>query len=157
MSATRLHKLTAVTFAVLYGVVGVTGEGLHYLLTDPALLWSGSQSAESVVYYHTHGPDYHGHFHRHTHDGHHRHVAHDDDGGRPTDEIAITDERLSHEPHACPALVLVSTLKLAHGGCCLAEIILDSFVSATFHSSALRACEVARSFYPRGPPGHSCA
>jgi hypothetical protein len=154
MSATRLHKLTAVSFAVLYGVVGFTGETLHYLLTDPALLWSGSQSAESVVYYHTHGPDYHGHFHRHSHDGHHHHshAAGVAEADRSSDAIRITSEGSSHEPHACPLLVLVSTLKLGQGSICSSALILESLIAPSRECDVVRAYDVASSSSARGPP-----
>jgi hypothetical protein len=158
MSATRLHKLTAVFFAVLYGVVGFTGETLHYLATDPALLWSGSQSG---VYYHTHGPDYHGHFHRHTHDGHHHHshvasVA-ERRAAQSPDEISLTSAESSHQPHACPLLTLVSTLKLSQAGCVPAAIILDALVAPSHEYEAVRAHKLALEAYPRGPPGRSFA
>jgi hypothetical protein len=160
MSATRLHKLTAVFFAVLYGVVGFTGETLHYLATDPALLWSASQSADSGVYYHTHGPDYHGHFHRHTHDGHHhshaasvaeRRAAHSPDG------ISLTSAESGHRPHACPLLTLVSTLKLSQAGFAPAAMILDALIAPSHQSDDARSHVVAIEAYPRGPPAHSCA
>ena len=156
MSATRLKKRTAATFAVLYGLVGVTGEGLHYLLTDPLLFRATEHSHASGGYYHTHGPDYHGHFHRHTHDGHHSHFA-SDDAGRPTNGTEITDDGSSHEPHGCPVLVLLSTLKLGHAGACATDIILDTLISATSHCGAVHAIDVSLSSYPRGPPVGSCA
>jgi hypothetical protein len=161
MSATRLHKLTAVSFAVLYGVVGFTGETLHYLLTDPALLWSGSQSAESGVYYHTHGPDYHGHFHRHTHDGHHHHshaagVA-ERRAAQSPDEVSLTTAESGHQPHACPLVTLVSTLKLSQAGCAPAAIMLDALIAPSHERDDVWAHEVALDAYPRGPPARCMA
>ena len=75
MSTMRMHRLTAIYLVVLYGVVGITGESLHYLVVNPTAIWSSPPSGEVVVYYHTHGPDYHGHFHRHVHTADHSHSA----------------------------------------------------------------------------------
>jgi hypothetical protein len=154
MSATRLHKLTAVLFAVLYGVVGFTGESLHYLLTDPTLLWSSAQSTESAVFYHTHGPDYHGHFHRHSHHGPHSHAVGtaDHDAGQQTGAFAFKSDASSHEAHACPLLVLVSTLKLGQAGSCATTILLDSLVSPRCECYVVRQIDVSFDSFARGPP-----
>jgi hypothetical protein len=161
MSATRWHKLTALLLTLLYGVVGLTGEVLHDLVTDPGWLWAVSQPAESAGYYHWHGPDYHGHFHRHApgsdhrHDvAHHRHVA-QNGGGTSGEEDATAfvawQERI-HRPHACPVLTLVSTLALGHGGGCSAALILDVLVTPSREDGMVHPFEVALSFQARGPP-----
>jgi hypothetical protein len=159
MSATRLHKLTALCFAVLYGLVGVTGESLHYLLTDPALLWPASQAAHSTAYYHTHGPDYHGHFHRHTHDAHHAHHAFVDErrAAGSHDELSLSDGESTHEPHACPSLALVSTLKIGHSTLCAASVLLDSLVTQAYDRHDVWTFNVAIDFQARGPPSGSLA
>ena len=159
MSATRLHRPTAILLAVLYGVVGLAGESLHYLLTDPALVWSSMPSGESGGYYHTHAPDYHGHFHRHEHHAHHEHHSHVAvrNTRQPTDEPALTSDLSTHEPHACPLLAVVSTLKLGHAGCCTAATIDDSLITPTFERGTARALAMALHPSARGPPGRSLA
>jgi hypothetical protein len=154
-----MHKLTAVSFAVIYGVVGFTGESLHYLLTDPASIWSGAGGVEPAGYYHVHAPDYHGHFHRHDHKGSHSHVdgVAANDSGQPTDELAFKSEAFTHEHHPCPLLALVSTLKLGHGASCVASIILDALVAPYDEFGGVCAIHVAPCCCARGPPGHSLA
>ena len=161
MPGTRLHRLTTIYLAAVYGVVGLTGESLHYLTTDVTGFWSNSPSdeVETVVYYHVHGPDYQGHFHRYTY---HRHLS-----GATTDvhdkarqgiyDAAIALEGTTHQPHTCPILTLVSTLKLGHAGCCTNSIILDSLVTPTWESGVISAFEVARYSFARGPPRASFA
>jgi hypothetical protein len=158
MPAKRLQRLTAVCFAVLYGVVGVTGASLHYLLTDPTLLWSSSADG-SVGYYHTHGPDYHGHFHRHAHHGHHSHDAHvaQRSAGQSPDETSLSSEESSHQPHACPLLTLVSTLNLTQAGGCAVLIVHNTPVARTFECDVIRVVNVAHKSFPRGPPSRVIA
>jgi hypothetical protein len=159
MLAPRLHSLTKILLAVLYGLVGVTGETLHYLTTDPAAIWTCPPSAEVVVYYHTHGPDYHGHFHRHVHHGDHSHAppvaaaeSHEEDHGP-----AVGLQQVIHESHACPLLTLVSSLKLSNAGSWTTVIILNALVTATFERD--RVCEFAAAFSSsaRGPPAGNFA
>jgi hypothetical protein len=160
MSTTRLHRLTTIYLAALYGVVGLTGESLHYLASDPLSLWSSSPpEADTVVYYHIHAPDFHGHFHRHTRNEHHTHVHVDatHDAPHAHDGIAIAPQQLNHEPHACPLLTLVSTIKLGHFGVCATHVVLDPLVTKTFERSDSFALQVVRSSYARGPPHGSVA
>jgi hypothetical protein len=144
MAASRLHTLTRLFLAVLYGVVGFTGESLHYLLTDPALFSSSAQPASSS-YYHTHGPDYHGHFHRHAHDES-RH------GSQSADRTSLTADESTHHPHACPLLTLVSTLKLSHADYRAVSIVLERQIAPCFECVVVGASEIALNSYPRGPP-----
>jgi hypothetical protein len=157
---TRLHSLTTIYLAVLYGVVGLTGESLHYLATDPMSLWSSSPpAADTVVYYHIHAPDFHGHFHRHTKNEHHTHVPIDatHDASHAHDSIAIAPHQSIHEPHVCPLLTLVSTLKLGHFGGCATPVVLDPLVTGTCERGDFFAPQVEFSSYARGPPGGSFA
>src|SRR3954447_6575609 len=136
MSVTRLHRLTTICLAVLYGVVGITGSSLYFLTTDVTGDSSRSPADETVVYFHTHGPGQEGHFHRHTV---HRHLS-----GTTTDshqkarqgkyETSITLMGTAHHPHSCAILTLVSTLKLGHAAFCANLIILDSLVTPTWES-----------------------
>lgn len=165
MSVKRLRCLTAVFLAALYGVVGSTGDSLHYLITDGWSLWTSASSAVSGRYcYHVHAPDYHGHFHRYPHDGKHSHHAHshDDrasharhvaDNGNVT--TAISSPAITHEPHACPALTLVSTLKLSQIACGLSLFFLDAVNAPSSELRCIAAIEVARTLGPRGPPSRN--
>jgi len=161
MSATRLHKLTVLFLTLLYGLVGVMGEVLHDLVTDPEVLWVVSQPSERAGYYHWHGPDFHGHFHRqasrsvHRHDvRHHHHIAEEAGGAgdeeQPTAVIAW-QERI-HQPHSCPILSLVSTLAIGYGGERAAALILDLLITPSSEDGIVSAFELAFSSYARGPP-----
>jgi hypothetical protein len=112
-----------------------------------------------VVYYHTHGPDYHGHFHRHVHTADHSH-----DAPSTTHRSHIDDhsaefgtEQIAHEPHACPLLSLVSTLKLGNAECGATFVIFSVLVTPTFERGRAIAVDVAFSWDARGPPSHSLA
>jgi hypothetical protein len=154
MSGTRLHRLTTIYLAVVYGVVGLTGESLHYLVSDPTVLWSSWRSGETVVFYHRHGPGDHGHFHRHVHDGDHRHGTYESAGGadRANQTAALTTQFSSHQSHDCPILSVVSTLKLGHGGMCKMLIVLDALVTPSSESGVVAALNLPRSLGARGPP-----
>jgi hypothetical protein len=154
MTASRLHRLTTVCLALLYGLVGVSGESLHYLVTDPAAIWSVAPPERTVVYYHTHGPDHHGHFHRHVHHGDHSHTSVPAARGEQEEErhLAFTTEHITHEPHACPLLTLVSTLKLGNVG----EptiLIIDTFETPNIEFNRFAESSLAFSWSARGPPG----
>ncbi len=112
MSGRRLHSLTAVLLAVLYGAVGFTGDSIHYLVSDVSSLWATQPGAGG--YFHIHAPDFHGHYHRHIHHGahSHHHVMHRTDDATDLG-VELTCPSWTHEPHACPALALVSTLKMS--------------------------------------------
>src|SRR4051794_28255052 len=152
MPVTRLHRLTTICLAALYGVVGITGSSLYYLTTDATGDSSRSPSDETVVYFHTHGPGQEGHFHRHTV---HRHLSAKTDIHKPRQgkyAVSITLEGTTHQPHSCAILTLVSTLKLGHAAFCANLIILDSLVTPTWESGTLSAVNVVRCSYARGPP-----
>src|SRR4029079_3399477 len=116
MPVARLHRLTTICLAALYGVVGLTGSSLYYLSTDVKGDSSNSPSDETVVYFHTTGPGQEGHFHRHTFhrqlSGATREVHHKGRQGKYDATIAL--EGITHQPHSCAILTLVSTLKLGH-------------------------------------------
>jgi hypothetical protein len=154
MRATRPQSLIAVLLAVLYGLVGLTGESLHYLVTDPAALWASSSSAEPAGYFHTHAPDNHGHFHRHAHHGQHAHVAIVDvrHAGQAEQSAAVSPKRTSHKPHACPILTLVSTLKLGHADGSAIAIHFDNLITPTWQSAAFQTFRLAVYSHARAPP-----
>ena len=155
MPAKRLQRLTTYYLAVLYGVVGLAGGSLHYLATDWEGFWSGSDSVETVVYYHVHAPDHHGHFHRHTiHDHHHSHakIAADRAKGQSKGPAAKSSDGSTHKPHDCALLSLVSTLKLLHAGGCSSPIFLDSVVTPTYQAGLLFVPDVVLNSPARGPP-----
>src|SRR3954453_13214773 len=161
MPVTGLHRLTTICLAALYGVAGLTGSSLYYLAMDLTGAGDSANSPgdETVVYYHTHGPGQEGHFHRHIA---HRHLSatttdvhHKAQRGKP--EAAITFEGITHQPHSCAILTLVSTLKLGHAAFCDNSIRLDSFVTPIWESGINSASNIVRYSYPRGPPSGSFA
>lgn len=143
MSWARLHSLTTIYLAVLYGVVGLTGESLHYLATDWKAVWASTSPTETEGYYHAHFPDHHVHFHRHASHGHSHATS--------KNQLAITSERPTHQAHACPLLSLTSTLKLSHAFCCTPSTT-DTFAMPLFESAVVREFKVALSSCARGPP-----
>jgi hypothetical protein len=159
MSSPRLQSLTKIYLAVVYGVVGLTGESLHYLAASPMALWTSPQPGEVVVYYHTHGPDYHGHFHRHVHTAGHSHAVPSTSHKSRTEEHSakIGTEHIAHEPHACPLLSLVSTLKLGNADCGATFVIFGAIVTPTFERDCATEIDVSFSSSARGPPAHSFA
>lgn len=159
MSATRLHNLTAICFATLYGVVGLTGQSIHYLATDASVLWAHSAHDESGGYYHVHAPDFHGHYHRHTHHGSHSHaaLAVNTEDGKAEQGVSVNSPGNTHQQHACPALALVSTLKLSHSGTTFVSLILDSVIAPFSEVDHISAFEVTLCHSPRGPPLGSLA
>jgi hypothetical protein len=150
MSAKRLHSLTAVYLAVLYGVVGVAGESLHYLATDGWGLWS----AETGGYYHVHAPDFHGHYHRHAHHRDHSHAKAITSkvAGKSELSIVLTASQDTHRPHACPALVLVSTLKLSQMGSFFTPFEFDTVVERVRETNRIVELVSTLCLCPRGPP-----
>jgi hypothetical protein len=152
MSATRLHKVSAVYLAVMYGVVGFTGESLHYLVTDPLGIWAGCSSVRPAGFYHVHAPDHHWHFHRHSHRGHHHHEEKIAGAEQETDETAVTAQRVAHEPHGCPLLALVSLLKLGHGEGATRHIFLQPLAACSIERFAFGRFVVASTLFARGPP-----
>jgi hypothetical protein len=151
MSAPLLHRLSAICLAALYGVVGLTGESLHYLVSDPTVLWSSWGAGDTVVFYHRHGPGDHGHFHRHTSTTSERPT------GTPNTTAAISSQQSIHQSHECPILTVVSTLKLGHASSCATPIILDAFVRPSCEGGVFAAFEVRLSLSARGPPSGSIA
>ena len=153
-----MHRPTAIYLVVLYGVVGISGESLHYLVANPTVLWSSPPAGEVVVYYHTHGPDYHGHFHRHIHSADHSHECPQPRASRAHERTAeFAPEQITHESHACPLLSLVSTLKLGSAGDCAAVVNFKALVTPTFERTRVSELEVTFSSSARGPPGCSLA
>jgi hypothetical protein len=154
MSA-RLHSLTAISLAALYGLVGLTGESLHYLANDylangfTSSASSTASSSEAGVYYHTHGPDHHGHFHHH-----HGEVETASSAAVPGDDRSGNTKtgQQFHGEHACPLLTVVSTLKLGSGGCVVATVDRSAQTAYLSESPVCLAFEAARSSLARGPP-----
>jgi hypothetical protein len=156
--------LTSVVLAVAYGVVGLTGESLHYLITDPSALWTDPGAVAATGYFHTHAPDHHRHFHRHSHPAHHHHhhVGHarasevsQPGFDRYADAIAPSDT--SHYEHACPVLVLLSTLKLGHADSTATPITLERSFAALGAAQSLPSLHSERAFQARAPPGADVA
>ena len=155
----RLQRLTTFYLAALYGVVGLTGGSLHYLVTDWASFWSSSDSVETVVYFHVHAPDHQGHFHRHTVHVHHHgdaKVASNRDASQSKGPTAKSPDSTTHQQHACPLLRIVSTLKvLPIGG--TAHVSLNVVSTFTIEAELLFTPEFLRDTYARGPPSDNLA
>jgi hypothetical protein len=158
MSLARLHSLTAIYLAVLYGAVGITGESLHYLVADPAAFLPSSPSAVVVVYYHTHGPDHHGHFHRHfqrVDDSHVAATSHGFDGREKS--AVISPEQVTHEDHACPLLSLVSRIKIGGVAYGATTVTFNTLITPNFERGSVAEFEAEFSSSARGPPDSSLA
>ena len=118
----RLHILATYLLTALYGIVGVWGGSLHYLLTEPEARQSGSRYLAATVYYHHH--DSAGHWHIH-HDHAQpssspgiRSTVHSGARDGAHDEpyrVSLTPNRPLHHLHSCVLLTTVSKLKLGHG------------------------------------------
>lgn len=157
MPAKRLKRLTTVYLATLYGVVGLTGGSLHYLASNWIDSWSSSDAVETVVYYHVHAPDNHGHFHRHTVDAHHHHHSHKElvaerNAVQSKEPTAKSSDDQTHKPHACPLLSLVAKLKLLDAGDGSSPIVLDSIGTFTCEAGLLHVPDVVLNSPARGPP-----
>jgi hypothetical protein len=155
MPAKRLQRLTTYYLAALYGVVGLTGGSLHYLATDWSGFWSRPDAVETVVYFHVHAPDHHGHFHRHTiNEHHHAHATIAADRGEVQSKgpTAESSDSQAHKPHDCALLSLVSTLKLLDAGDCSSPIVLDSIVTVAYQPGLLFVPDVVFDSPARGPP-----
>jgi hypothetical protein len=114
----HLHILATYLLTALYGMVGVWGGSLHYLLTEPGASQPGSRHLAATIYYHHH--DNAGHWHIH----HDQAQPSSSPGTRSTvhsgarDEpyrVSPTPNRPLHHPHSCALLTTVSKLKLGHG------------------------------------------
>ena len=153
MSAKRLHTLATLYLAVVYGVVGFTGDSLHYLATDWSTFWGSASVTETDGYYHVHGPDYHVHFHRHGHSGHmHGGKEIAVKAGHAKHRLAIGNSSSSHRPHACPLLSLVASLRLCHTLCQTPPAFIDTFSKQLFERELARELRLALSSSARGPP-----
>lgn len=150
----RLKKLTVVYLAVIYGLVGFTGESLHYLVEDISLIASSDPADVSGGYFHSHQPDYHVHFHHYHHHGENQTTAassRDNSRTEPVGGSLNTGEQF-HHLHACPLLTIVSQLKLGQGGCVLAIVDFDESHVAVGERNTCRLLEAVFSSLARGPP-----
>jgi hypothetical protein len=159
MPATRLQRLARVTLAGILGVVGVAGGSTHVLINDASEPATAADAVQTVVYFHVHGPDYHGHFHRHVRHVQRGHLAsagyraaHKSKGGP-----AFDTDWTNHKPHGCPALCLTAKLKLFHGDGSTPAILKDSLVTGSRQPGVLIVPEVVLDFHARGPPSASLA
>ena len=149
-----LHRLTVCWLAAVYGLVGLTGESLHYLVEDLGTRGSLSPSA-SAGYFHCHGPDYHGHFHR----SRSQMTASEQSGdparnagetGRPDGNFQ--SQHNGHEPHACPLLSLLANLKLGHSA--TATVLAAPAKSSELYCESSTEWQFQATFcnLARGPP-----
>lgn len=162
MKRTRLHSATAGILCLLYLVIGLAGESLHYWVEAIRLGESEGESAEIVAgetstgYFHCHGPDHHVHYHRVRH-------PQSTNSNPSVSTPAVAKRTLGagiafrapgqpHEAHACPLLAVVSTLKLGQGGLLTWSLEVSNH---TFIESRPRQAH-RQAFYQlnlaRGPP-----
>lgn len=150
----RLLHTTALGLAVFYSVVGLTGESLHYLVQSLNSPVSNPPAADSegelVVYFHSHGPDHHGHFHRH-------YAPRQAKGASQAETDAESSEHLRHgrrfhSEHACPLLTLTSVIKLSAGGGAVFAFDLDDIAAFEWPVDDLCSSVVHSGNSARGPP-----
>ncbi|MCO6046084.1 hypothetical protein NG895_19460 [Aeoliella sp. ICT_H6.2] len=141
----------ALLLAAVYAIVGSTGESLHYMFSGAAAPTASTagEPQQRQGYFHCHGPD----FHWHHHSWLVKQEEADPSAAQSTRVLAkLRPPHHPHEPHACPVLAAVATLKLASGRTELlpADIPARQFLA---HSGAQQP---ARHFLsphlPRGPP-----
>lgn len=157
MSASRFHKAISISFALLYSVVGLMGESLHYFRAESPIQWNGSQRVEVAGYYHLHVNDLQAHFHPY--------VRYSPKTGfelvrvmpkscKGPHERAFTDFDQRHTDHTSPLLGLIAKLKLSPlvGHTSLAAVF--ELVTPTYESVSLHAFEIAVQIAPRGPPAN---
>ncbi|QDS97092.1 hypothetical protein [Adhaeretor mobilis] len=161
MNRIKLQSATAIALSLLYLAIGLAGESLHYFV-ESALVESGSSvstgtAAEVLAgeassgFYHFHGPDFHVHYHGPVK------VA-----GSETSTATKKQQKESgatfqesgqqHQPHACPLLAVLATLKLGQGG--LASWSLEVTACHRVHGNAheLAARGFSQCYLARGPP-----
>lgn len=148
----RLKNLTALTLAVLYGLVGLTGVSLHSLVEDFSLKDIYAQDLGSEGYFHIHQPDNHRHFHHHHGDRQTESsvAAAVDEKEQSTADLKRYDQ--FHSPHACPLLTLISQLKLGQGGWVAIRVESDAQHASCSESNLRHAFGVASLVRARGPP-----
>jgi hypothetical protein len=149
------RNLTALGLTMIYVIVGFLGESLHYVASGEHGFSREPAGAKSSVYGHCHAPDFHFHFHRHVHEGE---LAHPDGHG-PTGRLADHPHERSiralarpHEPHACPLLALIGTLKSGFVRLAAGIVELPDFVQDVAHHPTCRALVRASASSARGPP-----
>lgn len=162
----RIHHFAACLLLALYGVVGVTGESLHYLV-QATVRTDSAQVDHQTTYYHHHSPDYHGHFHHHEHGRVHHHRGesvvghHGESAVKPQRKVAQRNKPIrdglkqdvdSHSPHACPLLTISSTLKL--GNAWALALIIETTSNRGIHRVWPQTIleQIAYSHPARGPP-----
>ena len=159
----RFQSVTSHFLILFYGIVGLTGESLHYLLQEgiPSLQQVqelSEQTEHSHGYHHSHGPDYHVHYHA-AHSSKRKisqaaKPCYPDDHRQSKDpfEIALQFPANAHTPHACPLLAIVANMKLGVGGQVSIEIDSKPF---EFVSPVNEICSLfyaPRYNLARGPP-----
>jgi hypothetical protein len=155
MSANRFHKLISLVFAMLYCVVGLMGESLHYFRAESPVSWSGSQRVEVAGYYHLHVNDLQAHFHpyvRYSPKTGFELVRVIPKASTGPHERAFSDFDQRHTDHTSPLLGLIAKLKLSPfvGPTSLAAA--DALIAPAHEPAFLPAIDIAVHIAPRGPP-----
>lgn len=160
----RLHFATSVFLILLYAVVGLTGESLHYVVQDAFRKGMKSDRAShekdhAPGYFHCHGPDYHWHHHA-SHAAQPEHGA--DELHQQSKKRRLSRDRFgvyfqrpteaTHSPHACPLLALVASLRLGVGGFTDLEIDCQPLGRINFSYNVCLAHDRSQDNFARGPP-----
>ena len=145
----RIKSLTAVCLSLMYGLVGLTGESLHYLAQDLDLQFVHAQDLADTGYFHVHGHHHeHVHFHRHIEPAAKPKVA----KNSSPDENRVDHFQEFHLEHNCPLLTLVSQFKLGYASKLPIEI--EGNFNFSYLHGYLESLSVkpVRAIHVRGPP-----
>lgn len=157
MSASRFHKVISISFALLYSVVGLMGESLHYFRAESPIHWNGSQRVEVAGYYHLHASDLQAHFHpfvRYSPKTGFELVRVTPKSCSGPHERAFSDFDQRHTDHTSPLLGLIGKLKLSQVVGQVSSTAVAAILIPTYESDSLHAFEIAVEIAPRGPPAN---
>lgn len=152
MAKSPIHVAIALLLTAVYAIVGGTGTSLHYLLGEmtSADRSTAHKSKHRHGYMHCHGPDYHWHYHSWEEVDEEQAEV---DQTEPQDGSASCHaQRYPHQPHACPALAVVATLKLGAGRVEVLPAANQARCFLTRFGELLKLRQVQPPHLPRGPP-----
>ena len=145
-------KSTAILLAALYGLVGLTGESLHYLSEDVGLAFRQLQIADSGGYFHSHQPDNHVHFHHHHGEEETAKVNGYTESKSDQNTRKVKPSKQFHNPHGCPLLTIVSQLKLSQILGYFSVVIPKTSQFFLGNFDLCHTISRVSKYYARGPP-----
>jgi len=157
----KLQTTTAIALAMLYLVVGLAGESLHYLaesastqVTGAATESQGSDATHAHGYHHFHGPDFHVHYHGPVKRARNKPSPNSETSKqqRRCTGVAFEEPVGQHQPHACPLLAVLSTLKLGQGELPSWSLETTTCLSVDCERQVSATCGFTRLHLARGPP-----